>query len=370
MSYLRGIVVKGKKLGFPTFFPDATRGVVRTIDSQDLEKTGIKGVIVNTFHLMVQPGDKFLSKYGGIKRFMNWNGWVVSDSGGFQIMSLIHRGGGKGKITSKGVSFQGKKLTPEKSIQVQFNLKVDGLIALDYFTPPKAKPDEIKKSVDLTIEWAKRAKEEYQRQLKVRKIKDEERPFFLAVIQGGLNKKERERCANELLKMGFDGYGFGGWPVDKEGNLDLDLTRFNADLTPDNKIRFALGVGTPWDIINGYLAGYHIFDCVLPTRDARHRRLYLFKKDLKEIKDYILAKPKPSSQTKEFFEYFYPLKPEFHSDKKPISRFCPCHTCENYSRAYLHHLFKIGDSLAYRLATIHNLTLYSRLIKVLKQSIG
>ncbi len=362
MKYLNEINIKKRKLNLPVFFPDATQGVIRSIDSTDLKQAGIEGVIINTFHLMLQPGDEFLYKYGGIKQFMNWNGWVISDSGGFQIMSLIHKKKIIGEINSQGVIFKlnhlnGKKetinFTPEKSIQVQFNLGVDVMIALDYFTDPKADDFELKRSVDITIEWAKRAKKEYLRQLDKRQIKKSQRPLLLSVIQGGTNRKQRERCAKGLLKIGFDGYGFGGWLIDDHGNLDLEISRFNAQLTPDDKIRFALGVGTPQNIVDLSLMGYHLFDCVLPTRDARHGRLYVLVNDWQNKKTV--------------FSYLFPLKKKYSEDKRPISEICNCYTCSNYSRSYLYHLFKIKDSLAFRLATIHNLNTYSNLIKILRK---
>ena len=358
--YLKSIRLKGKKLEFPTFFPDGTRAVVRSLDSKDLEEAKVEGIIVNTYHLARQPGDKLLAKLGGVKKFMNWKGFIISDSGGFQIMSLIHRGG-KGKITKAGVYFEGERFTPENSIQIQFNLGVDVIIVLDYFTSPKASKDEALESVKITIEWAKRSKEEYLRQIEKRKIPEGKRPLLLAVIQGGFYKDLREKCAGELLKIGFDGYGFGGWPVDDKGNFDFELMRFNAALTPDDKIRFALGVGKPENIVEGVKAGYHIFDCVLPTRDARHRRLYVFKKNWKKILE---------EGRHDFYEYIYPTREEFARYKGPIEETCDCYTCQNYSLSYLRHLFKIEDTLAYRLASIHNLRFYTRLIEALRKSIG
>ncbi len=347
---------------FPVFFPDATRAVVKGVDTIDLKNTGIEGFIVNTYHLMNQPGDKFLHSVGGVKKFMNWNGFAISDSGGFQIMSLIHKFKKQGKITSRGVKFDNKVFTPEKSIKVQFNLGTDVVIVLDYFTSPSAPLDEIKHSVDITIEWAKRAKEEYLRQLEIREIDEKNRPLILGVIQGGFNMKERERCANELMKVGFDGYGFGGWPMKKDGKFNYQMFEENAKLTPDDKVRFALGVGKPAEIIKGVQFGYHIFDCVLPTRDARHKRLYAFKQSPDDIE---LNK----TDYQDLFKYIYLSKEKYYRDTNPISEFCDCFTCRNYSVSYLKHLFTIEDTLAYRLASIHNLHLYSTLIKRLRKLI-
>lgn len=354
--YLFSSLIKGKKLNFPVFFPDGTRAVVRSLDSIDLEKAKIEGMIVNTYHLARQPGDKLLAELGGVAKFMNWKGFIVSDSGGFQIMSFIHKTG-RGKITEEGVFFDDEILTPERSIEIQFNLGSDIIIVLDYFTDPNADNFEIEKSVRLTTEWAKRCKEEFERQIQIRKIKRKQRPLLFGVIQGGRNKKARERSAKELLKIGFDGYGFGGWIIDEKGRLDLEIAEFNAKLTPDDKVRFALGVGKPEDIVKCVEYGYHIFDCVLPTRDARHKRLYVFKEDWQEL---------VKERREDFYTFLYPIREKFARDFSPIDKNCDCITCQNYSRAYLRHLFKIEDSLAFRLSSIHNLRFYTRLIEELR----
>ncbi|MBU1110546.1 tRNA guanosine(34) transglycosylase Tgt [Patescibacteria group bacterium] len=361
MEYLKGINLKGKTIKFPIYFPDATRAVVRSLDSNDLQKAGIEGVVVNTYHLMSQPGATVIKQAGGIKKFMNWPGFVASDSGGFQILSLIQRNSSAGSITDKGIIFRsGSKKTifsPEKSIQVQFALDPDIIVCLDDFTPPRAKLEEIEISVNRTVEWAKRCKEEFIKHVEREKLSVENRPLLLGVIQGGDDKLMRERCAKELLKIGFDGYGFGGWPLDKNGKLNFEITSFTASLTPDDIPRFALGVGNPQNILDCFRCGYHIFDCVLPTRDARHRRLYVFSRNPDEP-DFL--------ETEQVHDYLYILKAKYNGDKRAISEHCDCFTCQNYTRAYLHHLFRIQDALAWRLATIHNLRMYTRLTEKLR----
>lgn len=352
------ITIKGQKLKFPVYFPDGTRAVVRAIDSQDIKNAGIEGIVVITYHLMTQPGISVIKQAGGIKKFMNWDGIVASDSGGFQIFSMIHRCKGLGKITDEGVRFtrgsmkDKKVFTPEQSIQTQFDLDSDIMICFDDFTPYRANPDQIKESVDRTILWARRCKEEFEKQIQRQKLTDATRPILLGVIQGADSLKERERCAKELQKIGFDGYGFGGWPLDENGDFDYKIAKFTAELMPDNGPKFALGVGTPESIVEGQKMDYTIFDCVLPTRDGRHKRLYNFKKD-----------PSQSLET----EYLYIHRERYMRDFNPISDYCDCYTCKNYTRAYLNHLFKIEDTLAYRLATIHNLRTYSRLIDELRK---
>lgn len=368
MEYLKRFTIKNQKLLFPTFFPDATRAVVRTLDSEDLEKVGIEGVIVNTYHLMSQPGTRVIEKIGGIKRFMNYHGWVISDSGGFQILSLVYKNKKHGNISDKGVTFhwntkKGKQkinFTPEKSIQVQFKIKTDVMICLDDCPAYRAKENELQLSVKRTIDWAKRCKEEYHKQRELSDRKESERPHLLAVVQGGNSAKLREKCAQELIKIGFDGYGFGGWPLDQEGNLDLETLKIFSKLTPDHLPRFALGIGTPQDIVECFKLGYQIFDCVLPTRDARHKRLYVFPKEPEQM-DLL--------NEKKVFDHLYILREKYVRDPQPISEFCDCYTCTNYSRSYLHHLAQIDDSLSWRLFSLHNLRTYSRLIEQLRKLI-
>ncbi|GIW63571.1 MAG: tRNA-guanine transglycosylase [Patescibacteria group bacterium] len=354
------IKIRNKILNLPVYFPDATRGVVRSVDSVDLAGCGLEGVLVNTYHLHQFPGDKYIAEFGGVSRFMNFDGVFVSDSGGFQIMSLIYKTG-KGKITSEGVKFGNTLLTPEKSIEIQFNLGTDIIIALDYFTDPKANLDEVETSVKITTEWAKRCKQEYEKQIECRKLEEGNRPLFLAVIQGGRNKKMREKSAKELLKIGFDGYGFGGWIIDENGRLDYDISKFNAELTPDSSLRFALGVGKPEDLVKCVGFGYHMFDCVLPTRDARHKRLYVYKtNDLEKI----------LSGQDDFYGFYYLQRAKYLSQNlknRQIDNFCDCFTCRTYSLPYLSYLVKINETLAFRLATIHNLRFYTRLIGYLRQ---
>lgn len=361
MDYLKQTQIRGKTVKFPIYFPDATRAVVRSLDSDDLQKAKVEGVVVNTYHLASQPGASVIDQLGGVKKLMNWPGLVASDSGGFQILSIIQKNPAAGTVTDKGIVFRAGReknlFSPEKSIQVQMALDPDIVICLDDFTPPNAKLDAIEISVNRTVEWAKRGKEEFLKQVEKRKIADEDRPLLLAVIQGGDSKAMREKCAQELMKIDFDGYGFGGWPLDKDGKLDFEITSFTASLTPDNVPRFALGVGSPQNILDCFRCGYHIFDCVLPTRDARHRRLYVFDKD---PDDPAFLEPQ------QIHRYLYILREKFVRDSRPISPYCDCYTCRNYSRAYLHHLFKIEESLAWRLATIHNLRTYTRLIEKLR----
>jgi queuine tRNA-ribosyltransferase len=343
----KDLTVKGKTYKLPIYLTDATRAVTKSLDSIDMVNAGVKGAVVNTYHLMETPGIDILQNAGGVKGFMNYDGLVVSDSGGWQIFSLIKRNNLPGKITDEGVTFKigvhNKKIfTPEDSIRVQFGIKSDIIVCLDDFSSPVGNDEEVKKSVYRTIDWAKRSKIEYEKIIKEQNLTANTRPLIFAVIQGHFNKELRKYCADELIKIGFDGYGYGGYPFDPQtGNLDLDISEYVANLIPDDKYKFALGIGRPQDIIACASFGWEIFDCTLPTRDARHKRLY--------VAD----------------GYIHIGKSIYSSDFKPIEQGCDCHTCRNFTRAYLHHLFKIGDVTAFRLASIHNLKFYTGLIESL-----
>lgn len=362
MNTIQTIKIRNLEIKTPIYLPDATRGVVKGIDSGDLKAANIEGVVVNTYHLAETLGINALTSAGGIKNFMKFDGLVVSDSGGWQIFSLIHRNKNEGKITDDGVVFTGNGrrkqiFTPEKSIRAQFAIGSDIIICLDDFTSPDAAKEKVRESVERTILWAKKSKEEYLKVVEQKNLNDREKPALLAVIQGGWDKEMRKYCAEKLVEIGFDGYGFGGYAIDENRKLDPELSQYIADLIPNDKIKFALGVGRPHDIAMCSQMGWEIFDCTLPTRDARHQRLYTFAREPKTLQDLL------NSET---YNFIYINKGIFKDDYRPISALCDCYTCKNYSKAYLHHLFKIKDTLALRLAVIHNLRHYSKLTECIR----
>lgn len=334
------------KLALPTFFPDGTLGVVRGVDSLDLEQTQTEGIVVNAYHFLANFK---MDKIVDIHKLMRWQGPVITDSGGFQVMSLVHRNPKMGKITDNEIIFKtesGEKvvLTPEKSIEVQLKLGTDIAICLDDCTEPGQSREIQEKSVERTIAWAKRCKDEFERLTKGQK----EKPLLFAVVQGGNSKELRKKCAQALIELDFDGYCYGGFPVDKKGVFLTEILEYVAKLLPKDKPKYAMGIGKPENIVDSYKMGYEIFDCVIPTREARHRKLYIF--DSKDIS----------------YSTIYIWSGKYANDEGPISKYCDCLTCREYSRGYLHHLFKIGDVLAVRLATIHNLRFYSELLGRLK----
>ena len=372
--------IKEKSYQLPTYLPDATLAVVRNLDHHDLKSIGLNALMVNTYHLINRPGEEILKNVGGVKKFMNWDGLVSSDSGGFQLFSLIQKNSDLGKITNEGVVlYNGPKkqkktiFTPEDSIRMQFAIGSDIMICLDDFTPPSADEKRIEESVKRTISWAQRAKIEFEKQLKIHGFdgfeQKENRPLLLAPIQGHRNKKWRKYCADELLKIGFDIYGLGGWPFAEDGDFDYDYCQYNASLTPNEFPRFALGVGTPENIAKLFFMGYQIFDCVLPTRDARHQRLYTFKVDPKTLNSQQLEILVKENRLNEIFDYLYIGKAKYAEDFTAISKNCDCPLCKNneVSKAYLHHLFKVTDGAAFRLASLHNLRTYNLLIEALRR---
>ncbi len=357
------LVLPHGDVALPTFFPDGTQGVVRCVDSEDLAACGVPGVVMNTYHLLSAPGVSVLRVAGGLHGFTGWKGPILTDSGGFQVFSLIQENPKYGVIRKNEIVFypenSDKKviLTPEKCIQSQFVYGSDVMMCLDYCTRPDDTDEVNELAVDITIDWAARCKAEYEKQLKARRLDREKRPLLFAIIQGGGNKELRKKCADALKEMGFDGYGYGGWPLDREGRLTEEILRYTAELMPDDTVKYAMGVGKPEGIVACREMGYTLFDCVIPTREARHNRLYTFKADKQEDIDV---------HAPGFYQYHYIMDDKYIKDMRPISEACDCPLCKRYSRAYLRHLYKTGDTLAYRLATIHNLRFYTMLMERLR----
>ncbi|MDH7569750.1 MAG: tRNA guanosine(34) transglycosylase Tgt [Armatimonadota bacterium] len=343
-------------LTLPAFLPDATHGVVRAVDSADLEACGVEALVVNALHLATKPGAGAIASAGGIHAFMNWRGPVLSDSGGFQLYSLATGGAGMGSVSPHGFTWRTapgapkQHLTPEKAIERQFQLGADLMVCLDYCTHPAAPAEVQRESVRLTVAWARRCKETFLRLAATR----EPRPLLFAVVQGGADPHLRRACALELLEIGFDGYAFGGWPVSNDGAL-VEAVAWVREHTPRDRPLHALGIGKPENVVRAARMGYDLFDCVIPTRDARHRRLYAATDGLRELRE-----------DGTFYYNLYLQDEKYHRDHSPVEPGCDCHCCRRYTRAYLYHLFEAGEVLAQRLATIHNLHFYARLMARLR----
>ena len=358
-------------LSIPFFMPDATRAFVKANTSADADRAGTEAMVVNTFHLYLQPGQKIIKRAGGVHNFMDWRGPLLSDSGGFQVFSLIHRGQGMGKIDDDKVLFKspidGSKheLTPEKSIQIQFDLGVDMMVCLDDCPPNDWPKKELEKAVRRSLDWAARCKREYLKQIKKRKISEDKRPLLFAVVQGGDYEDLRLKSAQELSAIGFDGYGFGARPVDKDGNFLAETIFKTASFLPEGSLRFALGVGTPEDIYRCYLMGWDMFDCVIPTREGRHGKLFFFKPGFKGFARS-KAKPGPVAAYPDFYRTRNIGNAAFAQDFSPINAGSDLPELRRYSKAFLHHLFRLNEPLGQKLASLNNLEFYNRLMRELR----
>jgi len=338
------------QLNTPLFMPDATYGAVKSLDFTDLNNIGINAIVTNTLHLYLNPGDTYIKEIGGLHKFFGWNNPILTDSGGFQVYSLINRSGKNlgNSIDENGAHFinpaNGNKhyLTPEKSIEIQLNLGSDILTVLDDPLDSTAEYERVKKSVERTTSWARKCKNEF---LRLNNLTNEQfnntngttRPLLFGVVQGGKFEDLRTQSAKELIEIGFDGYNFGGLHYIEKGNVMKNIFKLTADLIPDDKPKYAMGVGTPDDIKLALEYGWNMFDTVLPTRMARHGALYTKQGEIK--------------LTNKQYEF----------DTNPIDKDCICLTCNNYSRAYVRHLLRIKEQTGLRLASIHNLHFFNQL---------
>lgn len=343
--------LQGKSLSYPLFFPDATRGVVRAVDNQDLLAAGVEGILVNTYHLWREFPEAKMRDFGGVRKMMNWNEAIISDSGGFQAMSIIKKG--TGKITEEGLWFKPPNsrrilLTPEDSVKYQLAMGTDLVVVLDEYTHEGSTRREARESVERTISWAQRSRKAFDQECDRREIPKGKRPYLIAVNQGGKDFKLRRECNERLAEIGFDGYGHGGDGFTPERKLDLELSKMVVESAPKDALIYGLGVGKPEDIVNLSAQGFKIFDCVLPTRDGRHDRLYFWTGSTKLEGEFYTAKK---------------------SSKAPAKTYCDCHTCTNYGWDYVAYLFKLKETLAYRLASIHNLRFYMQLTERLREGV-
>ncbi|MCP5094645.1 MAG: tRNA-guanine transglycosylase [Chloroflexi bacterium] len=352
------------ELKLPIFLPDGTQGVVRSIDAQDLETVQIQAVQMNGYHLMQRPGSSTIQALGGLHRMAGWRRPLFTDSGGFQIYSLLRENSKNGSINEKGATFRPDgsnrkfQLTPEKSVQLQVSYGTDVVICLDDCTHVDDDLSVQQLSVARTIAWAKRCKVEFERLMADKGVVDGKRPYLIAVVQGGRLAELRRQCAESLLDIGFDGYGYGGWPLDGEGKLLTDMLRLTRELIPEQFTLHALGVGHPGNVVASARMGYEIFDSTMPTRDARHGRLFT-----------LTADPFAGPLGGNWFRYTYIKDKKHVKGSLPISEYCDCPVCSRYSIGYLHHLFKLNDHLYARLATMHNLRFMTLMMASLRQEL-
>ena len=324
----------------PAFMPVGTYGSVKGISPQDLRDIGAQICLGNTFHLWLRPGLEVIEAFGGLHQFMAWDGPILTDSGGFQVFSL----GALRKITEEGVRFSspvnGDKLflTPEESMRIQKVLNSDVVMIFDECTPYPASVPEAADSMRLSLRWARRSRDEFDRL---------ENPNALfGIVQGGMYENLRDESLAGLTDIGFHGYAIGGLSVGEPKEDMQRILHHTAPRLPVDKPRYLMGVGTPEDLVFSVQAGIDMFDCVMPTRNARNGWLFTRHGDVK-IRNAVHKK-----------------------DTRPIDESCDCYTCRNFSRGYLHHLNRLNEILGARLATIHNLHYYQQLMRELRDAIA
>lgn len=326
-------------LDTPAFMPVGTAATVKAMLPGSVAKTGARIILANTYHLMLRPGAERIEKLGGLHEFMNWPGPILTDSGGFQVMSLADLR----KMSEQGVTFRshidGSKhdLTPERSMNIQRMLDADITMAFDECTPFPATHEQAEQSMALSMRWAERSREAFV-----------ERPGYglFGIVQGGVFKDLRERSASALQNTGFDGYAIGGLAVGEGQQAMFDVLDYTPDFLPANKPRYLMGVGKPDDLVGAVMRGVDMFDCVLPTRSGRTSQAFSRRGTIN-------------------------LRNARHGDDpRPLDGQCTCPACADYSRAYLHHLVKTGEILGAMLLTWHNLHYYQELMAGLRTAIG
>jgi len=347
------------KIQTPCFMPIATKGAIKTLSYQEVEKLGPDVILGNTYHLMLRPGSEEIKKLGGLHKFMNWGKPILTDSGGFQVFSLSKIS----KITPDGVEFNshldGKKffMTPEESIKIGSDI----MMVLDECVKLPAERDYLERSVELTTAWAKRCKAFLNNHLINQLTKQ---PLLFGIVQGGLEPDLREKSAKDLIKIGFDGYAVGGLAVGESEQEMYSALEMTCPHLPEDKPRYLMGVGYPHQIVEAVKRGIDMFDCVIPTREARHGRLYKFQSssDKNQVDNILEA-------GKEFYSTINIKNEKFKFDQSPINAESQFAELRNYSKAYLRHMFNTDEPLAQRLATLNNLEFYLSLMEKIRSEL-
>lgn len=406
----------------PFFMPVGTVGSVKGVSPDELKSQGAQIVLSNTYHLYLRPGEQLIKELGGLHEFIRWDRPILTDSGGYQVFSLGRKKDGKSlvKISEEGVEFtshiDGSKhvFTPEKVIDIQLDLGVDILMPLDVCPSGKASREEIEEAVRLTIAWAKRSKLHFDK--KIAKLlncqivggrrgdknceqncnstikqfnNNSALPALFGIVQGGLNPELRKYCAQELIDLDFDGYSIGGLAVDHETRDMWETVKLLGEILPQDKPRYLMGVGTPEDIQRAVRLGVDMFDCVLPTRLARHGSVYTKKRKITKKQDTPKGPLGPGATTKQItcsklqtsnneamqqcnndYDLINLLNSKYRTDGGVIEEGCDCPACiGGFSRAYISHLIRNNEILGLRLASMHNLRTYLRLMEELRSSL-
>ena len=324
----------------PIFMPVGTAATVKAVTPENLKNCGAQIILGNTYHLYLRPGMDVINRFSGLHRFMNWDKPILTDSGGFQIFSLAKIS----KTTEQGFDFQshidGSRhiITPEDAVDIQTTLGADIIMCLDSCIPYPADEETARKALELTTRWAARCRDRWKQ------AKDPQNALF-GIVQGGMFPHLRRQSAGELLAFDFPGYALGGLSVGEPKDLMMEIADSSLPLLPDEKPKYIMGVGTPEDLVELVSKGADMFDCVMPTRNARNGQLFT-------------SRGKINISNADF---------KYHTD--PADPECDCYTCRNYSAAYLHHLYRSRELLAYTLNTIHNLHYYLHLMRTLRTAI-
>jgi queuine tRNA-ribosyltransferase len=324
----------------PVFMPVGTLGSVKSLSPEELVEAGAQVILGNTYHLYLRPGCDVIDKFDGLHGFIHWDRPILTDSGGFQVFSLAKLA----KLSEEGVTFQshidGSKhlLTPEKAIEIQTGLGSDIMMCLDNCIQYPATREQSRAALETTTQWALRCKQAW------RETKNDSNTLF-GIVQGSMFKDLRRRSADELMNIGFNGYAIGGLSVGEPAEMMLEMADFTLPLLPEDRPRYIMGVGTPENLIELAALGADMFDCVLPTRNARNGQLFTQNGAINISNS------------------------QFKDDTGPIESDCRCYTCRSFSRAYLRHLYMARELLAYRLNTIHNVYFFIDFVKRMRQAI-
>ncbi|HMH49161.1 MAG TPA: tRNA guanosine(34) transglycosylase Tgt [Candidatus Acidoferrum sp.] len=323
----------------PAFMPVGTRGTVKSLGPDDLVASGAQIVLANTYHLLMKPGHALVRELGGLHRFMAWPGPILTDSGGFQVFSLSKLR----TVDEEGVRFRSPvdgslhALTPELSIEIQHALGADVIHPLDEFLANPATREDTERSLERTLRWAQRSQAAHAR--------GPGGQALFGIVQGGAYADVRARAARETVALGFDGYAVGGMAVGEPKPVMYELTAFVTALLPAGQPRYLMGVGKPDDLVESVARGIDMFDCVLPTRNARNGQAFTWDGPL-TIK-----------------------QARYERDPAPLDAACPCYTCRTFSRAYLRHLFMADELLAYRLLSLHNVSFFNGLMTAMRAAV-
>ncbi len=338
MARLGEFTYNGKKYATPMFMPVGTNATVKTLSPEEIKTIGCGIILANTYHLWLRPGEDIVAKAGGLHKFMNYDGPILTDSGGYQVFSLA-----KPKdITEEGVHFKNHEngdklfLTPEKSIDIQMKLGSDIVMSFDECVKWPSTYDYCKDSVERTLNWARRGK----------KVFNSKSQMLFGIVQGGEYEDLRRHCAEELIKMDFDGYSVGGTSVGEDKKTMYKMVGYATKYLPEDKLRYLMGVGDPIDLIENVMRGIDLFDCVSPTRLARHGHAYT-KHGKINIKNS-----------------------KYKEDFTPVEDGCECYACKHYTKAYIRHLITADETFGARLLSIHNITFLTNLMAEIRSHIA